>query len=156
MRQASQRLACDLSAILIQNTFLARDAVTGIRSLLRLDQPPETILVTGRPGCGKSSVVGQVIEWVLGTDWRVLSLDVSGLTHQRDTQAVGMHLDLPLPPARALALAATGGRGLLVIDALDSVSLNRDKAPELFLVVDRLIKGASRSSQPKPADLVPI
>jgi hypothetical protein len=142
VRQASQGLADDLNGLLIQDTFLARDAVKQTTAALRLRQPPETVLLTGKPGCGKSSVIGQIITWALSSDWTVLSLDVSALTRERDTEAVGRSLGLPMPPARALALATAGGRGLLVIDALDSVSLNRDNAAELFPVMDRVIKEA--------------
>jgi hypothetical protein len=142
VRSGSQSLADGLGSVLIQNTFLARDAVTTTKALLGHDRAPETLVLTGRPGCGKSSVVGQVITWAMTTDWTVLSLDVAGLTRERDTETVGEFLGLPMPPARALALASTGGRGLLVIDALDSVSLNRDKSAELFPVLDRVIKEA--------------
>lgn len=142
VRRASQGLADELNSLLIQGTFLARDAVTQTTAALRSAGPPETILLTGRPGCGKSSVMGQLITWALTSDWTVLSLDVSGLTRERNTKAVGRSLGLPMPPARALALSAAGGHGLLFIDALDSVSLNRDNSAELFPVVDRVIKEA--------------
>jgi hypothetical protein len=142
VRQASQTLAEELNGLLIQDTFLAREAVQKTRSILGARRPPETLLLTGKPGCGKSSVLGQLITWALTSEWTVLSLDVSGLTREQDTDAVGRHLGLPTPPARALTLAAAGGRGLLIIDALDSVSFNHDNSARLFPVVDRVLKEA--------------
>lgn len=142
VRAVSQRLADELKSLLIHDTFMARAAVETTTSILRRRQPPETILLTGDPGCGKSSVVGQLITWALASDWTVLSLDVSTLRRERDTEGIGRALGLPMPPARALATAAAGGRGLLVIDALDSVSLNRQNSPHLFPLVDGVIKEA--------------
>jgi hypothetical protein len=142
VRQASQTLAEELNGLLIQDTFLAREAVQKTKSILGARRPPETLLLTGKPGCGKSSVLGQLITWALTSEWTVLSLDVSGLTREQDTDAVGRHLGLPTPPARALTLAAAGGRGLLKIDALDSVSFNHDNSARLFPVVDRVLKEA--------------
>lgn len=72
----------------------------------------------------------------------MLSLDVTELMHERSTNAVGAALGLPSAPGQALALAAEGRRGLLVIDALDSVGANRDKPVELFPILDRVIRHA--------------
>lgn len=142
VRGASERLAHRLSESWIRDTFLARDAVTDILSCLTRDRSPETILITGHRGCGKSSVIGRVIERTLGSARHVLALDVGQLMHERSTDAVGASLDLPSAPGQALAAAADGGRGLLVIDALDSVGANREKPVELFLILDRVIRHA--------------
>lgn len=142
VRETSHRLATILDSVLIHKSFIARGPLSEVKTLLQQTHPPETVLLTGLPGCGKSAVVGQIIKWALLADWEVLSLDVSKLSHEQDTEEIGKHLGLPSSPARALAVAAVGGRGLLIVDAMDSLSLNRGKPPELFTVVDRVIQEA--------------
>lgn len=142
VRATSQTYVEQLDELLIHHTFMASDAVTRAKRALRQKRAPGVVLVTGLQGAGKSSVIGQVTGWALTAGWSVLSLDVGSIRLERDSEAVGRALGLPMPPARALSLAAVGGRGLLVIDALDSASLNRDKTAEVFPVIDQVIKEA--------------
>ena len=51
---------------------------------------------------------------------------------------------LPSSPAVALARAAAGRRAVLVIDQLDAVSLASGRAPEMYPVVDELLREAAR------------
>lgn len=141
---ASQRFRTTMDSRQINGMFLPRQQVTEIRALLESHRPPQTILVVGGKGHGKSAVVSEVVSWALGSPWKVLAVDTGSLNFEQDTAAVGDHLSLPDTPGVTLAAAAAGGRGLLIIDALDSVGLNRDKPPQLFRVVGEVIEEARR------------
>jgi hypothetical protein len=143
---ASQRFRLGIDARRINGALLPRPQIGEIRSLLQERRAPRTILVTGLRGHGKSAVLSDIVAWALGEPWQVLALDAGSLNLERTTADIGASLNLPDSPAVTLAAAAKGGHGLLVIDALDVLALDRDKPVELFHVVDDVIQEAHRQS----------
>jgi hypothetical protein len=129
-----------MGASLIHRSFIERDVLHELRRLAERGTPPAAILVTGRRGSGKSAIIGELIQ-TLARDpsWRILAMDAAALSHEANTLAVGNRFGLPVPPGSALAAASIGARGLFVLDALDAVSLSRDKPPELFPVLNAVI-----------------
>ena len=127
---------------LIRATFLAREALAALCTLVDRRDPPATILLVGEEGCGKSAVVCKFVEARLAAGGSVLTIDVQALSQQLDTRAVGAHFGLSSGPAESLALASPDRPAVLVLDAVDSVGKNRGRSIQLYGVVDRLIREA--------------
>jgi hypothetical protein len=136
-RETAQVFRTSVAGAHIGQRYIPRPELTTIQALLDRAAPPSAILITGLKGHGKSSLVGEVVSWALGSPWEVLAMDTTQLSYEQDAAAVGRTLGLPDTPAATLAVAASArnGRGLLVIDALDGVALNREKPFALFSVI---------------------
>lgn len=147
VRAAAQSFRTSLDDRRINGLFLPRDQIEEIKRLLSGSRPPRAVLVTGLRGYGKSAVMSELVAWALGEPWEILALDTASLSLEKSASDVGSRLQLPDTPAATLsAAAASGGRGLFIIDALDWLALDRDKPAELFKVIDEVIQEALRQS----------
>jgi len=140
VRRTSQRFREGVDPLRINQSLLPRAEVDEIRRLLEARHPPPAILLTGNKGHGKSTVISAVVAWTLGSQWKVLTVDTTALSREQSTSEVSGRLGLPDTPGVTLAAAAKEGRGLLVIDALDAVGINRDKPLQLFQVLGDVVR----------------
>ena len=101
-----------------------------------------TVLVTGKAGVGKSSVLSQTIDEIRTRGWVLLSLRVDRLDPSQSPADVGRHLGLPASPVSVLASIADGRDCLLVVDQLDAVSLASGRNPEFFDCIGAILSQA--------------
>lgn len=101
-------------------------------------------LVVGAAGGGKSSVLAEAVDTLRDEGAHVLAVRLDRLESFTTSVDLGRQLGLDVSPAAALAVAAQGGRGYLVIDQLDAVSLASGRMPAAFDPVMDLI-GEARS-----------
>ena len=102
----------------------------------------KTVLVTGKAGVGKSSVLSQTISEIETRGWPLLSLRVDRLEPSQSPADVGRHLGLPASPISVLASIADGRDCLLVVDQLDAVSLASGRNPEFFDCIGAILSQA--------------
>ena len=100
------------------------------------------VLLSGKAGVGKSSVVFQTLTEVEHRDWPVVCLRVDRLKPCQTPSQIGDQLDLPDSPVRVLASVAEGRDCLLILDQLDSVSLASGRNPEFFNCIGAMIAEA--------------
>jgi ATPase family associated with various cellular activities (AAA) len=125
---------------LISAQFMAREQTAEIAELLDRRDPPGTVFIVGKEGCGKSAALATVVQQRVLAGQPVLAVDVQTLSQERDVAAVGSKVHLPMPPAAALAAAAGDTPAVLFLDAVDAVGSDRGAPFELYTVIDRIIK----------------
>ena len=108
------------------------------------EQLSNIVLVTGKAGVGKSSVIAQVLKEIDERGWPLLPLRVDHIKPSATPSKLGQQLDLPLSPVSVLANMADGKDCLLVIDQLDAVSLASGRNPDFFNCIGAMLKQASR------------
>jgi hypothetical protein len=100
------------------------------------------VVISGEAGVGKSGVVRQVLERLLGESVHVFVFRVDELDPVVLPRDVGRQLDLPDSPAAVLAALAGGQPSVLVIDQLDAVSLASGRNPLFFQCIEEMIRQA--------------
>ena len=126
----------------IGTEVVPRDEVNQILKVFDGDNGGKTVLVTGKAGVGKSSVLSQTIGKIEGRDWTLLSLRVDRLEPSQSPAEVGRSLGLPASPVSVLASIADGRDCLLVVDQLDAVSLASGRNPEFFDCIGAILSQA--------------
>jgi hypothetical protein len=121
---------------------ISRDEPSELVARLAGEQPRPVVAV-GAAGGGKSGVLLGVAERVKEAGWTVLAFRLDRWEPARSAAQLGDHLGLGVSPVTALAAATGDGRGLLVIDQLDAVSLASGRMPESFDAVADLLAEAS-------------
>lgn len=123
----------------ICGNVLIREETQAINSLLEETSGKTGILISGGAGVGKSGVVFQVVEGLIGRGVPVIAFRVDRLqpTHLPDN--VGEQIGLPGSPANVLAAISQDRKSVLVIDQLDAVSLASGRNVELFDCVNEII-----------------
>ncbi len=102
------------------------------------------VLVTGKAGVGKSSVIAQVLKEIDERGCPFLPLRVDRISLAETPRQLGQQLGLPASPVSVLANLADGKDCLLVIDQLDAVSLASGRNPDFFDCIGAMLKQASR------------
>ena len=126
----------------IGTEVVARDEVKQILNIFDGDNVGKTVLVTGKAGVGKSSVLSQTIGEIETRGWAMLSLRVDRLEPSQSPADLGRHLGLPASPVSVLASIAGGRDCLLVVDQLDAVSLASGRNPEFFDCIGAILSQA--------------
>lgn len=111
--------------------------------LLEDEGGPRRILITGRTGYGKSTVVNHAIQHFRERGWRVLPVVLDDIDEADflNTEELGRRYGLVSTPTAVLA--SSGQPSLIVVDQLDRASMDRgDRAP-LAETVARLAKQAT-------------
>ncbi|GAA0925086.1 AAA family ATPase [Virgisporangium aurantiacum] len=140
VRATTERFRVGVDNSLVNSSFLPRDEIPHIvRSL----GSSRSVLVTGGKGSGKSAVLAGVAGILVRSGAEVLTVDVTRLVRETSSAEVGRAFGLAAPPAAALAAVARNRQGVLVIDSLDSVGVNRDKPVELFRAVSEVLREAA-------------
>lgn len=99
-------------------------------------------LLVGTAGDGKSAVLEQAATAVEEAGGTVLAFRLDRLGAFATTADLGDDLGLDVSPAAALSLVAGNGRGYLLVDQLDAVSLASGRMPDNFDAVADLIEEA--------------
>ncbi len=120
-----------------------RAETTAVVDILRQDEGPRRILLTGSAGVGKSNVIAACIKQVQALDWAVLALNIDHLSEVATPQGVGREVyQKDRSPAHLLALVAQNLPCLLIIDQLDAVSLVSGRRTPFFDVIREILDQA--------------
>jgi hypothetical protein len=122
--------------------IVVRRETSDLIDLVEDDDGPRRVLVTGRGGFGKSTVINEAIRHFRNRGWRILPVVLDDVDEVEflNTEDLGRRYGLPSTPTAVLA--STGDPALLVVDQLDRASMDRgDRAP-LAETVSRLAKQA--------------
>ena len=107
------------------------------------DAGQRCILLTGKAGVGKSSVISQALDELDGREWPILALRVDELDPVSTPRDIGKQLGLSASPVSALIGVSGGNPCLLVVDQLDAVSLASGRNPEFFDCISAMLTEAS-------------
>ena len=99
-------------------------------------------LLVGTAGDGKSAVLEQTASALEEAGDTVLAFRLDRLGAFATTSELGDELGLDMSPVAALSLVAGNGRGYLLVDQLDAVSLASGRMPENFDAVADLVEEA--------------
>jgi hypothetical protein len=122
-------------------TIVARRETNELIGLIEAETGSRRVLVTGRGGSGKSTVINEAIQHFRERGWRVFPVVLDDIDRDfLSTEELGKLYGLPSSPVAALA--SSGEPALLVVDQLDRASMDRgDRAP-LAETVARLARQA--------------
>ena len=105
-------------------------------------QSIRTVMVSGKAGVGKSSVIFQILQRIDDRDWPMLLVRVDRLEPSPTPHQLGISLGLPASPVSVLAALAEGRDCLLVIDQVDAVSQASGRNPEFFDCISAMLRQA--------------
>ena len=131
-----------LDCVGIGGEVVARSQVEEILDVFDRDDDSNIVLLSGKAGVGKSSVMFQALTEIEQRDWPVVCLRVDRLKPCQTPSMIGKQLDLPDSPVRVLASCAEGRDCLLILDQLDSVSLASGRNPGFFECIGAMITEA--------------
>ena len=106
------------------------------------DQSARAVMVSGRAGVGKTSVISQTLQRIKDRDWSMLALRVDRLDPSPTPTELGNSLGLPASPVSVLAAIAGEQDCLLVIDQVDAVSHASGRNPEFFDCISTMLHQA--------------
>ena len=124
--------------------LVTRPEVSALRRVLEAE-PGKVVVVHGRAGSGKSTVVREVVEQLEASGWfsAVAGMDAVG-ADTRSARALGRTVDLEGSPAVLLDGVAAGTAAILAIDQLDAVSTFSGRMPASFESVTELLEQAEQ------------
>ena len=106
------------------------------------DTSARAVMVSGRAGVGKTSVISQTLRSIQDRNWPMLALRVDRLDPSATPTELGSSLGLPASPVSVLAGIAEGRDCLLVIDQVDAVSHASGRNPEFFDCISAMLHQA--------------
>ena len=133
----------------IGGVTIPRGEVTKILEIFSDERSANTVLVSGKAGVGKTSVISQVLNSTKDLRWPVLTLRVDRLEAALTPSELGESIRLPASPVSVLAAVADEKDCLLVVDQLDSISLASGRNPEFFDCIGLLLNQAQQHSNMK-------
>ncbi len=142
IEEATQRYLNFLRDQAIDRTVLPRQETGKVHDLLEEFCEKAGVLLTGEAGIGKSGVMLQVIEELLGAGTLVVALSADRLEPTQLPDEIGEQIGLPGSPANVLAAVAQGRSCVLVIDQLDALSLASGRKPALVDCVYEIVQQA--------------
>ena len=126
----------------IRGKTIPRNEVDQILEIFGGDQMGNTVLVSGKAGVGKTSVISQTLARIEDRDWPMLALRVDRLEAAPTPTQLGQSIGLPASPVIVLDSVAEGRDCLLVIDQMDAVSLASGRNPEFFDCIGAMLHQA--------------
>ncbi len=142
VREANQRYLSLLRDQAIGHTVLPRHEVQTILGRLKESGGRVGILLTGEAGIGKSAVMLQVVEDLLGAGTPVVAFRSDRLEPTQLPDNVGEQIGLPGSPANVLAAVSQGQHCVLVIDQVDALSLASGRNTDLFDCIYEILRQA--------------
>ena len=140
--ELNQTYLSGIRPVRIANEIIVRNEVDEILATFDDSYGPNTVLVTGRAGVGKTSIVSQVLTRLGGRGWPLLTMRVDRLKVSRTPTELGQSLGLPALPVSVLAAMAKGQECLLVLDQMDAISQASGRNPEFFDCIAALMEQA--------------
>jgi hypothetical protein len=120
---------------LVPSSFAGR-----ILDRLRAPDGAQLILLDGRAGFGKSTVVAAVAETLESEGWFVAVARMDSVDSSTNTSdQLGVAIGLTDSPAVLLAGVADGSPALLIIDQLDAVSTYSGRIPDGFDAIEEIL-----------------
>lgn len=112
------------------------------REIIDKIQANKDIIITGKAGIGKSTVILQTLDYLKDKDVPFIILDVDNLESATSAVELGEKLRLPGSPVDVLENIAQGENCVLIIDQLDNISLVPATRPEFFYCIYEIIEKA--------------
>lgn len=144
--QINERYLSRLRNELILGKPIPRDETARILDMLGQNSPKRGVFLTGRAGAGKSTVLLQVVDALKNQDTPVLALRIDRLQPTLLPDEAGRQLGLPKSPVATLAALANGGRCVLILDQLDTVSLMSGRNPDFYWCLNEMVREALTQS----------
>lgn len=119
---------------------IERDQVADI--VTQLQEGSGTFFVVGDGGSGKSAVLYDVVQALVGEGWPAVAFRIDRERPFSSSFELGQRHGLSTSPVSALGTLAGDRPPLLVIDQLDAVSLASGRMPETFDAVAEMIQEA--------------
>lgn len=139
LQRGTQRFLTTAEVTLVNKEYIPRPAVSDIEHFLRRSGV-SSVIVTGGKGCGKTTVLAQVVQHLTDDGVKVVTIDVTTLSTEASSFEVGQSLGLNLSPIKASARAAGAEELIVIIDSLDSVAASRGKPPTLFGAIAEILR----------------
>ena len=138
--EANERYLSFLRDQAISRAVLPRVETHTVHARLKESGGKDGVLLTGEAGVGKSGVMLQVVEELIGAGTPVVAFRADRLEPTQLPSKVGEQIGLPGSPANVLAAVAQGGHCVLVIDQLDALSLASGRNTDLFDCVHEIVR----------------
>ena len=146
IEEANRRYLNHLRDQAIGRTVLPRQEVQSVQRRLQESGGKADVLVTGEAGAGKSGVMLQVVEELIGAGAPVVAFRADRLEPTQLPNDVGGQIGLLGSPVNVLAAVDQGRQCVLVIDQLDALSLASGRNANFFDCVHEICPaGASPS-----------
>ncbi len=98
------------------------------------------ILVHGRPGEGKSSLLLQIVDLLIGAGWEYIPLRLDRHEPRETARKFGEALGLPDTPSKCLSAFGKERLGVLIIDQLDAIRWTSPAASMALDLCDALVR----------------
>ena len=142
IEEANRRYLRFLRDQAIGHSVIPRQEVQTVQCRLRESSGKAGVLLTGEAGIGKSGVMLQVVEELLGAGTPVVAFRADRLEPTQLPDKVGEQIGLPGSPANVLAAVAQDRHCVLVIDQVDALSLASGRNTNLFDCIHEILRQA--------------
>jgi hypothetical protein len=130
--------------------LVARRDVASMLDRLRNETAPQTTVLDGPAGFGKSTVVSAVATTLEAEGWFVAVARMDGVLRTTNTSdQVGAAIGLDDSPAVLIAGVADGSPALLVVEQLDAVSTYSGRLSDAFDAVEELLDEVTQTPNVK-------
>lgn len=144
MKELNETYLAGIQPVSIGGQTVQRSEVPQILTMFGSEESNNIVLLTGRAGVGKSSVIAQVLDKMNNRGESVLSIRLDRLEASATPRELGQALGLPESPVSVLANVAAGHNCLLIVDQLDAVSLASGRNSDFFDCINAMLREAKR------------
>ena len=145
LRRSCERLARRVDSAKPSIGLVARADVDAVVGLLREPDGAQVVVVDGRAGYGKSTVVSEVAASLEAEGWFVAVARMDTDQSMSTSRDLGHAMGLSESPSVLLDGVSAGLPALLVVDQLDAVSLLGGRMPDNFEAVHEALDEIRRS-----------
>ena len=145
LRRSRERLARRIDSAKPSIGLVARADVDAVVGLLREPDGAQVVVVDGRAGYGKSTVVSEVAASLEAEGWFVAVARMDTDQSMSTSRDLGHAMGLSESPSVLLDGVSAGSPALLVVDQLDAVSLFSGRMSDNFDAVHEAIEEIRRS-----------
>jgi hypothetical protein len=131
---------------LVTKDWLARSHVDQIISKIVSSASPRIVMVHGKPGMGKSSVLLRVSEKLTEAGVAVLPISLAVHRPSNNSYTYGCQLGIGAAPVAALRAVAGNERAVLLVDQLDELRLKNDQSAATWRLCEKILGEALADS----------